>query len=822
MSGGLTAQLDQYRRRDSLLVIVLVAVVLVSLAVLTIIEQKSRAHHYEMISHGVEVRLLTIGRLLDHQLRSGFSQSQTSDSLEHAFGSSVAMHWAGIIPPSHIGPEGEFVARFHRENPSIELSPEDLSHMLMAARACSGSNSITVTQEGFTLAACRLHGGDVFTALYSRPQVHAEIALPFESRWIAALSLIFAAASISHLVSRRMLHGPLLRLSKALAASHDTLEFKLDHPLPDNEIGWVGHQIEDWLKQQRTTEKELERMARVAQATESAIMVLDENLNTTWVNDAFVSMTGYAPEEVMGKEPREYMRGTGIDRTIAEQVDKSFTEGKGFLVEAEVFRKDGSRYWIAAESRPVRNDEGIVTSWICINTDITERKQSDEILASRVIELELAREKQSALAKELKSAKRKAERSDKSKSDFLADMSHEIRTPLNGVLGMADVLLTTGLSHDQRDYIQTIKDSGASLLAILNDILDFSKLEAGKISLKKTKTDLRRIISTVSDLMAPRASEKGLTISHKVSDDVPAEIMEDGLRLQQVLLNLVGNAVKFTEKGWINLSVDVVQRSSGGDFLRIEVTDTGIGITPEHQERLFARFEQVGVTGVRTAGGTGLGLSISQELTRLMDGEITLESEEDVGSTFAIEIPLVAVEQEIRPPQEQIEEHQPVTALPQPETEGQDKNDDVDDGIAQEYESLNILLAEDHPVNQALMKSFVGKLGHTLTVTVDGVEAVQAARKYDFDLILMDIQMPRMDGVMATKIIRSLESEKSQTPIIAVTANAMAGQKDHYLVSGMNGYVSKPVQIENLRDEIERVWAEFQNRNQDLPKQSTG
>jgi signal transduction histidine kinase/CheY-like chemotaxis protein len=378
---------------------------------------------------------------------------------------------------------------------------------------------------------------------------------------------------------------------------------------------------------------------------------------------------------------------------------------------------------------------------------------------------------------DLEQAKREAEAANRAKSAFLATMSHEIRTPMNGVLGMLEVTLRGVIDERARDYLTTARDSAVDLLTILNDILDYSKLEAGQLQLERLSFDMRQVVDDVASMMAASISQKKLWLDVVIDPAMPQWVMGDPTRFRQILLNLTSNAVKFTEQGTITIRVGY----NAGDaphIVRVEVRDTGIGIPEDVRARLFNRFSQADASTTRRFGGTGLGLAICRELATCMGGEIGVTSDLGHGSCFWFEIPTE------------------IGAEPEVKSTGR--------SVALNGARLRILVAEDNPVNQKVLATLMAGQGHELSFVGDGLQAVQAVRDGAFDLVLMDVSMPVMDGPTATAAIRKLQGAEARIPIIALTANAMAGDRESYLAAGMSDYVSKPINLDALLNAIAR------------------
>ncbi|WP_342563105.1 PAS domain S-box protein [Paenibacillus sp. FSL R7-0345] len=517
----------------------------------------------------------------------------------------------------------------------------------------------------------------------------------------------------------------------------------------------VGRDITERKNVEQKLQESIERYTSLKKYNHDAIISLDLRGNIINGNEQACQLTGYTIPELAGmsaaiiigeQQLDEVLRYNGVNGAREQNLDL-------------IWHKDGHSVEVLISIAPIIINKAKVGFYIIVK-DITEQKK-------------------------LLIAKETAENTNRAKGEFLAMMSHEIRTPMNGVLGMTDLLLDISEPGSaQREYLEIIRQSGDTLLSIINDILDFSKNEAGKTALHEQPFVLKDSVDSVLELLLRKAEVKGLSMTVRIDPDVPVTVIGDSERLKQVLLNLVGNAVKFTYSGGVAVKVSLLERQEGQVRLHFSVADTGIGIPEDSRNRLFEPFVQLDHTG-RRHEGTGLGLAIAKQLVELMGGSIRLNTSVQQGAEFEFTIRLRLPDS---PPGEQ------GSILPA--------------ASGQPSRSLRILVAEDNEINQIVLRKILEKRGFAVDVVADGLKAVQLATDTEYDLVFMDVQMPGMNGLEATRIIRQSLDPEQQPVIIAVTANALKGDREHCLEAGMDEYISKPLRSEAVTNLIGKFFNE--------------
>jgi PAS domain S-box-containing protein len=507
----------------------------------------------------------------------------------------------------------------------------------------------------------------------------------------------------------------------------------------------------------------VEKLSLVASKTQHSVVITDADGKIEWCNEAFVRLTGFETNGVIGRKPGEFLQGEMTDSEVVAKIREALQARVSIATEIVNYHASGKPYWIELKIDPVLDEAGNLSNFIATQVDISDRKRSEE---------------------NLQQAKLAAEQASKAKSDFLAAMSHELRTPLNGVIGMTELLSDTGLEPRQQRFVDVCRKSGQNLLMLINDILDFSKIESGKLELDSHPFELMQLIREAMELIAHRAEEKDLQVRFRSEHPAPLCLIGDSHRIRQVLTNLLSNAVKFTDEGMISVIVEPMEITDQRAQVRVRVKDTGIGIPEDRLQFLFKEFSQVDQSASRRFNGTGLGLSISKNIIETMGGTIGVKSTEGLGSEFwfQFELPIGTVSESVPPPEPY--------ANPTPDR------------------VVRILLAEDNPTNQLFAEEVITRHGWICEVVDNGRRAVEYYKRSEFDVLLMDCQMPEMDGFAATNAIREFEQKnhaRARVPIIALTANAIEGDRERCLAAGMDAYLSKPFTPKSLLEEIESV-----------------
>ncbi|MFP4072317.1 MAG: PAS domain S-box protein, partial [Desulfovibrionales bacterium] len=549
-------------------------------------------------------------------------------------------------------------------------------------------------------------------------------------------------------------------------------------PIRNGETGTHSAGIAEDITHRKNAELALERREQeyrtLAERTPDIVVRYDREFNRLFANKAL--------NRLYGVEGDHQLEGSFLDAPLPSKVKQDFIRcirqviatGQEQILEAEFPSPLESR-WFQLRFVPEVASEGEVETVLAIGRDVTALKGAQIWLEQSRRDLE---ERVETRTRELQQARESAEAANRAKSEFLANMSHEIRTPLAGILGLTELSLEQEMSGELVENLEMIRYSAQSLNTIINDLLDFSTIEAKRATITPTAFSLKDELSKITVGFEEQAAIKGLSFAFRMHEDAPDRIVTDPARLRQILINFLNNAVKFTAEG----RVELIVRRPDPDHLTFSVVDTGIGIPPDRLDDIFKSFTQLDATITKRFGGTGLGLAISKNLAELMGGNITVASEPDKGSEFTLTLPVELPEEE---------QDAGVVAGP----------------TLDELPPLRILLAEDNPVNQLVISKLLSERGHSVTAVADGRKALEQLHDHSFDLVLMDVQMPEMDGLDATRAIREGASGRNPAtiPIIALTAYAMKGDRERFLAAGMDAYVSKPVDQSKLAEAIQAV-----------------
>jgi PAS domain S-box-containing protein len=506
--------------------------------------------------------------------------------------------------------------------------------------------------------------------------------------------------------------------------------------------------------------KQLTQLSLVAKHSNSAVVITDNQGKIEYVNKAFEKLTHYTFQEVFGRRPGDLLQGPDTDPQHVQNISNALRNHLSTTQEILNYTKEGNPYWVSSSISPVFDDHGL-RNFIAVQYDVTEQKAKEQ---------------------ELRDSKDEAQTSAKLKEQFLSNMSHEIRTPMNGVIGIANILLDdTTLSDKQREYINHIHYSASNLLTVINDILDFSKINSEKLTFEAVNFDLHQVFNALHNTIGFRAKEKGVAFELEIDPKMPKFVCGDPGRLNQILLNVVGNAIKFTELGSVTVDAKINMYTADGPQITVAVKDTGVGISKEKLDTVFEEFQQENSYVSRKFGGSGLGLTISKQLVEMYGGSIHLDSVEGEGTTVTFTIQLANPIVEISEKQHQIHRNR-IEHVDHPNSNGE-----------------RVLLVEDNIMNQIVAQSPIEKAGYELEVANNGLEALEKIKSHDFDLILMDVQMPVMNGLEATIKIREL---KPDIPIIAMTASVMQHDLDRCFAVGMNESISKPINTKEMLSKI--------------------
>ncbi len=618
------------------------------------------------------------------------------------------------------------------------------------------------------LAICGMHYTGMAAAVFDVHTMHSEGNAGVDAYWLVGLVgvasfLLLAGTLVVSALDARAAERASSLLELVMRTNQDIerrIEERTESLTLANHV--LSQEIAERERSQMALRESEQRKSAILRTAQDCIISMDHEGLIVDFNEMAERTFGYTAVEVRGRLLADVIIPPDLRNAHASGLERYLKSRKsdmlGKRIEVPALRRDGTT--IPVEIAIASVDTGEHPFFVATLRDIAERKSTE---------------------RELREAKESAEAANQSKSQFLAIMSHEIRTPMNGILGMARLMLDTRLDERQRDSIVTMVESAEALLTVLNDILDFTKLEAGKLDLVSRDFDLASLVESVASLQGSRARAKGLELTSNIAPDLPRYLRADPDRLRQVLSNLVGNAITFTERGAVSIDVHLLVEVGDILWLHVAVSDTGIGIAPEIQRKLFSDFTQADASIARRFGGTGLGLSISKRLIDQMGGRIGLESQINRGSVFWFEVPLKRGEAPV-------EAKSAATAAE-----------------AAKVGPIRVLLAEDNLINQKVVTGILKNHGHQVDVVENGALAVEAVKAVAYDLVLMDVHMPVMDGILATRMIRSFTADRATVPIVAVSAGAMEAEIQACLAAGMTDFVVKPVHPKTLFETIARV-----------------
>ncbi len=560
------------------------------------------------------------------------------------------------------------------------------------------------------------------------------------------------------------------------------------------------------------TQVNLTRIVQAVESASDAIGIGDMESNSLFHNKAHVELFGYTVEELNSAEEPAVLFA---DKEIAQQIHQSIRAGRSWHGETDIKDKRGRVFPAFVRADIIRDASGAPTGIFGVFTDITERRRQEDAIKVSQEQLRRTNLELNEAVENARRLTRAAEAANEAKSAFLATMSHEIRTPLNGVLGMTTVLADTPLTDEQLKHVRMIQLSGESLLVIINDTLDYSKIEAGRVDLAQQPFDLTACIQDSVTMLSTRAEAKGLALKQVLAPDLPSGVVGDAARLRQILINLLSNAIKFTERGEVVLRAAMIERSAERCRLSLSVTDTGIGIAITQQDRLFQRFSQLDDTNTRKYGGTGLGLAISKRLAELMAGTITVESELGRGSTFTLTFEIGISPLDVHAQRSRITRADGDALPPARKPSPASVTPPIRLG---EQMPMRVLVTDDNPVNRHVAMLMLKKFGYACEVAHDGAEAVAAYERAPYDLILMDVQMPGMDGLDATRRIRALTGSQQRPWIVAVTAGAFEEDRIKALGAGMNDFLNKPLKADLLQASLKRGYEAMHSEAAGAPR----